>query len=44
MHLQKLLLKLLDLEHIILNIKFNQFERTMLLNFPQRLSTIIVWL
>ena len=33
MHLQKLLLKLLDLEHIILNIKFNQFEWTILLNF-----------
>ena len=37
MHLQKLLLKLLDLEQIILNIKFNQFEWTMLLNFSQRL-------
>jgi len=34
---KKLLLELLNLEHIILNIKFNQFEWTMLLNFAQRL-------
>ena len=40
----KILLKSLDLEHKILNIKFNQFEWTMLLNFSQRILMIIVWL
>jgi hypothetical protein len=40
----KIIVKLLDFEHIILNIKFNQFEWTMLTNFPQKLLTIIVWL
>jgi hypothetical protein len=40
----KIIAQAIKLEHIILNIKFNQFEWTMLLNVPQELSMTIVWL
>ena len=43
MLLQRSLLKSLDLEHKILNIKFNQFEWTMLLNSHPVLLMIIAW-
>jgi hypothetical protein len=38
----KIIAQVIKLEHIILNIKFNQFKWTMLLNFPQELLMIIV--